>query len=263
MKRKKEFCVKITVLGSGTCAFSKERFHSSYFFYPNKLKENWLIDIGEGAIFRLLEAGESYKEIDRIFITHTHPDHIGALIPLLLGLNYTPGYTRKKPLFLYGPKTIKRYLKVNLKFAPYIKKDFPLEFIPLTPNKEIRIKECFLKVKKMKHFNPTFGYRWNFDECIIVYGGDGGFSKELILLSENADLLILECSFPKSNPTPGHLTSYEAGKIAKEANVKKLLLTHFYPEILKMEEKEIIGEIKLSGFEGEIILAKDLLSFKI
>jgi ribonuclease BN (tRNA processing enzyme) len=260
---KKDFSLKIIVLGSGSCVPSFKRFPASYFFCPIASKENWLVDIGEGALFRLAEAGESYREIDRIFISHTHPDHIGALIPLLLALSYTPGFKRRKPLYIYGSDDIRKYLQINLDFAPYLKSNFPLEFISASPNNEIKFKNCSLNTKKMKHFDPTLGFRWNFNECAVVYGADGGFSDELIQLSEKADLLILESSYRKDNPVPGHLTTYQTGEIAEKASAKRLILTHFYPEVADMGEKEILDEVRSSGYKGKILLAKDLMNLKI
>jgi len=260
---KKDSSLKIIVLGSGSCVPSFKRFPASYFFHPIDLKENWLVDIGEGALFRLSEAGESYKEIDRIFISHTHPDHIGALVPLLLALKYTPDFKRKKTLYIYGSDDIRKYLQINLDFAPYLKSNFPLEFISLSPDSEVKFKNCSLNTKKMKHFDPTLGYRWDLNGSIIVYGADGGVSDDLIELSENADLLILESSYPKDNPIPGHLTTYQAGKIAKKAKAKRLMLTHFYPEVAGMNEEEILAEVRASGYQGKILLAKDLMNLKI
>jgi ribonuclease BN (tRNA processing enzyme) len=262
-EKKGSFSLKIIVLGSGSCVPSFERYPASYFFYPSFLKEDWLVDIGEGALFRLSEAKESYREIDRIFISHTHPDHIGALVPLILALKYTPGFKRSKPLFIYGPEDVGEYLRINLNFAPYLRSNFPLEFVPLFPDSEVKIKNSILKTKQMRHFDPTLGYRWNLGGCIVVYGADGGFSEELIRLSENADFLILESSYPKSKPNAGHLTTFEAGKTAREAGVERLMLTHFYPEVAGMNEEEIKKEVRSSGYEGEILLAKDLMTLKI
>jgi len=261
--KKNSFSFKITILGSGSCVPSFERYPSSYFFYLPDLEENWLVDIGEGALFRLKEARESYKEIARIFVSHTHPDHIGALIPLILALKYTPGFKRHKPLFLYGPDNVWEYLKMNLDFAPYLKCDFPLEFVTLSAGSEIEFKNCLLKTEKMDHFEPTLGYRWNIGGRVVAYGADGGFSDDLTRLSRNADLLILESSYPMNKPAPGHLTTFEAGKVAVEATVKKLLLTHFYPEVAGMEEEEIEAEVRTSGYEGELLLAKDLMTLEI
>lgn len=263
MKEKDLHLLKVTVLGSGTCVPAVRRYPASYFFFLFGERENWLVDIGEGALLRLSEAGESYREIDRIFISHTHPDHIGALVPLLLALKYTPGFKREKPLFIYGPDDVGEYLQMNFTFAPYLKSDFPMEFISLSSGSEIELNNCLLETRKMKHSGSTLGYRWDFNGCLVVYGADGGVSEELIQLADNADLLILESSFPKSRPSPIHLTTFEAGKIAKEAAARKLMLTHFYPEVASMEDEDKEKEVRKSGYEGEIIFAKDLLSFEI
>jgi ribonuclease BN (tRNA processing enzyme) len=263
LNQKETFSFKITVLGSGSCVPSFERYPSSYFFFSAKLKENWLIDIGEGALFRLSEAGESYRDIDRIFISHTHPDHIGALIPLILALKYTPGFKRYKPLFIYGPESVREYLDMHLDFAPYLKCDFPINFISCSGGSEFEIEECLVETMKMRHFEPTLGYRWHFDGKIVVYGADGEVSEELINLSSNADFLILESSYPKNKPGSGHLMTFEAGKVAREAGVKNLLISHFYPEVAGMREKQIEAEVRSSGYQGEIVIARDLMTLSI
>jgi ribonuclease BN (tRNA processing enzyme) len=263
LSQKETFSFKITVLGSGSCVPSHKRYPSSYFFYSSKLKENWLIDIGEGALFRLSEAGESYRDIDRIFISHTHPDHIGALIPLVLALKYTPGFKRDKPLFIYGPESVREYLDMHLDFAPYLKCDFPIRFISCSSNSEVDIGECLIETMKMRHFEPTLGYKWSFNGKIIVYGADGEVSEELINLSKNADFLILESSYPKNKPSSGHLMTFEAGKVAREAGVKQLLISHFYPEVAGMSEEQIKAEVRSSGYQREIIIARDLMTLRI
>lgn len=263
MKKGKTSYFKITVLGSGSCVPSFKRYPSSYFFSPLQLKENWLVDIGEGALFRLSETRESYKEIDRIFISHTHPDHIGALVPLILALKYTPGFTRTKPLFIYGPENVREYLDMHLDFAPYLKCDFPINFISCSGDSRIEIEECLIKTKKMKHFENTIGYRWSLCDKVIVYGADGEISDELIDLSKDANLLILESSYPKNKPSSGHLTTFEAGKVALSAGARQLMLSHFYPEVAGMSDKEIKSEVRASGYEGKIVLARDLFSVEV
>ncbi len=262
-EKKGSFSLKIIVLGSGSCVPSFVRYPASYFFYSPVLRENWLVDIGEGALFRLSEAKESYREIDRIFISHTHPDHIEALVPLLLALKYTPGFKRSKPLFIYGPNNVWKYVQMRLDFAPYLKYDFPLEFISCSHMSEVKIGDCLLKTEKMEHFEPTLGFRWEIGDKVVVYGADGALSDSLTRLSLDADLLIAESSYTKNKPGPGHLTTFEAGKVAAESGARKLLLSHFYPEVAAKKEEEIEKEVRSSGYEGEIFLAKDLMTIRI
>ena len=76
------------------------------------------------------------------------------------------------------------------------------------------------------------------DNSSLVYSGDTGFEKnKLVDFAKNADLLICESTYLKGQFKNGnnHLYAYEAGLIAEKANVKELLLTHFYPEIDKQK----------------------------
>ncbi len=57
----------------------------------------------------------------------------------------------------------------------------------------------------------------------------------------------------------GHLNAILAGKIARESNCKKLILTHFYPIC---DDYDILGQCK-EEFSGDIILAEDLMTTEI
>ena len=93
----------------------------------------------------------------------------------------------------------------------------------------------------------------------FVYSGDTGFCHEIIGLAKGADLLILECSFPDGEEVEGHLTPSSAGRMASLAGVKKLMLMHFYPAVLKTD----IAKQCRKNYNGELILGTDLLHFQI
>ena len=103
----------------------------------------------------------------------------------------------------------------------------------------------------------TFSVRIEYNNKSIVYSGDTDYSDEIIKISKNADLLILECSFPYK--TEGHLTPSLCGRIAANANAKKLVLTHMYPECDKVDMKKLCGK----EFSGKIVLAKDFMGIKV
>jgi ribonuclease BN (tRNA processing enzyme) len=68
-------------------------------------------------------------------------------------------------------------------------------------------------------------------------------------------MLVSECAAPESAKIPGHLTPSEAGRIAAMAGVKKLVLTHFYPECDRNDMITPCGK----EFDGPIILAEDMM----
>ncbi|RLB88140.1 MAG: MBL fold metallo-hydrolase, partial [Deltaproteobacteria bacterium] len=78
---------------------------------------------------------------------------------------------------------------------------------------------------------------------------------DLVSLSTDADLLICESAMPDGMKVPGHLTPSLAGRIAAEAGVKRLVLTHFYPEC---ESVDLYEQCRKT-YQGPLLLARDLM----
>lgn len=222
-----------------------------------------MLDIGPGALQRLAQAGESYKELQHILVSHAHPDHTSSLIPLLQALKYTPGYTHTNSLTLYGPETVWKYLEVCLNFAPELRPEFPFEFVILDDGSEICKHNWHLGIRAMRHNCHALGFRFTVGGCTIVYGADSGPCRAIVDLAQGADLLILEASFPKSEPSELHLTTAEAGEIARAARVSQLLLTHLYPHVSQMGVLQREAEVREGGFSGKVIFAEDLMELHI
>jgi len=98
-----------TILGSGTAAPRLNRNMSGYLLEIEKKKI--LFDSGPGTIRQLLKLKTSLSDIDHIFYTHLHNDHINDLPAILWSNNY--GVYRKKPINLYGPKGFKKYFSIS------------------------------------------------------------------------------------------------------------------------------------------------------
>src|SRR3989339_758803 len=97
--------MKLIILGSGTAVPLLERNCAGYLLEAGNRKI--LLDTGAGTIRRLLEVKADLFEIDNIFYTHLHNDHINDLGAIIWSNNY--GGIRKKPLNLYGPLGFKKY----------------------------------------------------------------------------------------------------------------------------------------------------------
>lgn len=78
-------------------------------------------------------------------------------------------------------------------------------------------------------------------------------------LAEKADLLVIESTFLSSDATIasrfGHLTAAQAGQVAAESRVRKLVLTHFSQ---RYDDPERFREEAAQKFDGEIVVAEDL-----
>jgi ribonuclease Z len=80
-------------------------------------------------------------------------------------------------------------------------------------------------------------------------------------LAQDCDLLVIESTFADKDAglaeEYGHLTAGQAGRVATEAGVRHLVLTHFsqrYPD------PEIFGrQARAAGFTGELTVAQDLM----
>jgi ribonuclease BN (tRNA processing enzyme) len=57
----------------------------------------------------------------------------------------------------------------------------------------------------------------------------------------------------------GHLTPTLAGRVAREAECKRLVLTHFYPPCDELDITRIVEK----EYSGEIILAEDLMKIEV
>src|SRR3989338_5270817 len=109
--------MKLAILGSGTSAPRLERNNAGYLLGINNKKI--LLDSGAGTIRQLLKLKVNLLDIDNIFYTHFHNDHINDLPSIIWSNNY--GTLRKKALNLYGPKGFKKYFKILYKrilFSP-------------------------------------------------------------------------------------------------------------------------------------------------
>ena len=247
--------MKLTILGSGTAAPVLDRNCAGYLLEIDNKK--LLFDSGAGTIRRLLELKIDLFKIEHIFYTHLHNDHINDLGAVIWSNNY--GGIRKKPLNLYGPKGFREYCDILIKKllkAP--KFNFKISVKELK-NSTIKIKNLTIKTYPTKHSSTTksIAYRVEQKNNSLIYAGDTDYCNEIIEASRNADALLIECSLPKK--AEGHLTPLLAGKIVAKANVKTLILTHFYPEVLKTNIKK---ECK-KEFNGKVILAKDKMTIEI
>jgi ribonuclease BN (tRNA processing enzyme) len=254
--------LSVTILGSGTCVPSLRRSSCSVLM---RTGDNILLfDSGAGTMRRLLEAGVEIFDVSFIFYSHFHPDHTSELVPFLFSNKYPDGSCRKKPLtLLAGNGFLKFYENLKLVYGHWIELDPNfLNMIELdNADHDMRRFEDF-KVESIpvEHNPESIAYRiTGSDGVSVVYSGDTDFSDNLVMLSKNADLLICESAFPDELKVKGHLTPSQAGEIASKANVRKLVLTHFYPECDQMDVKKECRKT----YSGPLVLAEDLMTIDI
>jgi ribonuclease BN (tRNA processing enzyme) len=250
----------LTILGSGTCVPSLSRNSPAYFI--EIAATNILVDCGSGALLQLEKAGKSYRDIDYVFLTHFHADHISDLFALIQALNWTPGFKRQKDLTLVGSKGTTvfytRFLMPILGLpdaASYAIRTLELDPYPA----EEKLDNFIVKSVNTTHTENSIALRFETESRSLVISGDCDYDERIIELARDADLLILECSFTDEEKVSGHLTPSECGTIAKLANVKKLILSHIYPT---SSDKIRLAQCR-SRFDGKVVIARDLMKFTL
>ncbi len=253
--------MKFTVLGSGT---GWPRLHRGAPAYLLQVAgENFLLDFGPATLPRLLRLGLSLDDIDAIFLSHFHPDHVTDLIPFLFATRYRLGYRRTKKVELYAGEGFKDfYAGLKKAFGHWVE---PPEGLLEIQELSVQYESAFLRppleirTAPVTHNPESIAFRFDFEGKSLVYSGDTDYSPQLIELAREADLLVVECSFPEGQKVSGHLVPSLIGQMAGQAQVKKLLLTHLYPPC---EGKDLLSPIR-PYFSGEIIVAEDFLSLNL
>ena len=254
--------MSLTILGSGTCVPSLRRSSCSILV---KTKENTLLfDSGAGTMRRLLEAGFEIFDVSFVFYSHFHPDHTGELVSFLFANKYLDVTKRQMPItFVAGKGFLSFFEKLKQAYGTWIELDPDLfNIIELKNNAyDTRMFNDFtMESLPVAHNDESIAYKiTSTGGKSIVYSGDTDFSENLVTLSKDVDLLICEAALPDDLKVTGHLTPSLAGEISKQANVRKLVLTHFYPEC---DHVDIENECRKTD-DGPLILAEDLMKIEL
>ncbi len=245
--------VHLYLLGSGTVLSDGEQACSSILIQTGTT--TILIDCGIGAFLHLKKSGIQPAAIDFVFITHFHPDHMADLISLLFYLANAPG-PAPKTLQLWGPPG---FLHIMNTFSA-IYGDWLEPFLSQVNELQassLRWEAFSLNWRPVWHSKQAIGYRFTVQEKIISFSGDSGYCPALVSLCQSADLAILECSFPDVQEKSGHLTPSLVARIANEAQVKRLILTHMYPE----NDPQMARAIIQKSYPGVVEIGQDFAHF--
>ena len=239
-----------------------ERAASAYWLETSK--GLLLLDMGAGTAHRMAQERLDWPNLDAIWISHFHLDHMGGLTPFLFGLKWAPQtQNRTKPLRIFGPHGLRRILEAVNDSNNYrlFEQAFPVEIIEVGPDADFEIVPGIqASTFSTPHTTESLALRLkDEDSKLFVYTSDTGFSDDLIPFAKKSDLLLMECSFRRNKPVQKHLELVEAMNLARECAPKRLVLTHLYPE---WDEVDLVAEAR-SLWSGETIEAKDGLRLEI
>jgi ribonuclease BN (tRNA processing enzyme) len=240
----------------------------------------YVVDCGDGVARQMVLAGV-FGTLRHIFITHHHSDHNADYGNLLL-LGWGDRLTRS--VDTWGPPPLVRmtklFFEMNAEDLRIREKDEgrpPLR--PLVHPHEVRraglvMKDDLVTVTCALVDHPivpvALAYRFDCPDRSIVFSGDTRRSANLVALAKGADVLVHEALYLPAAPgvegsalrkhvVNSHTTVEDAGRVAAEAGVKTLVLSHFVPS----ENPPVSDEQWLAGarahFSGTIVVGRDLL----
>ena len=242
-----------------------------------------IVDCGIGATRSIVASGASLLDINAIFITHLHSDHVLELGPLLHTI-WTSGLRR--PVDVYGPEGIKEYLQgflQSMQFDNQIRVEdegrIPLEeLINLTIYSEgfvTRLKSIDVHALKVNHPPVEECYALSFDNESkkIVFSADTAYFEPLAKFSHKCDVLVHEAMLMKGVETllertpnasrlrehllASHSAVEEACKIATLAKARHLVFNHLIPaDDPDISDKDFLAE-GMKHFSGELTVGYD------
>jgi ribonuclease BN (tRNA processing enzyme) len=247
--------LEVTLLGTGVGIPHSCRAQAGLVIKAN---EPLLFDCGAGTLLRLSEAEISPLEIDVALITHLHLDHVSDLLALgkarwLLGENR---------MEIFGPEGTEAWFETVRGLYSYLE-DLDVSFSVVGPGDEFSLFGLKIRAGEAVHSLPALGYRIESGDRAIVYSGDTEPTESMRDLAEGADLLIHECSFPEPFVVTNHSTPKKLGENLRGAGIKRIVLTHLYPQTIGCEAEMVRDVLASLGPGAEVEIGRDLQGISV
>jgi ribonuclease BN (tRNA processing enzyme) len=270
----------VQILGSGGPAFNRERASAGYVLWIDG-QARMLVDMGGGAYFRFSQSEAKMSDLALVAISHLHPDHVSDL-PAFLWLSQQ---MRQEPLRIVGPAGNSVAGPTGNDVAP----DFQTFLTRLFDDKTgafqvlggsfggrgngIRLDISMIDHKKAEptmvyeghgltvtalgipHANmPTLAYRVETRDGSIVFSSDqNGTNPRFVDFARKANVLIMHLAIAAGATSPLHAAPAVVGRIAQEAGVGRLIVSH----IGLFDLDAAIADLK-KNYSGPLTVGADL-----
>ena len=275
--------MELTLLGTGCPKVDYKRFGPANLISTKMT--NILVDCGSGITQRLDQINISTADIDALFLTHLHSDHVVDLYQLIISSWHS---YRTKPWKIYGPKGTKKFVSKimnawqeertqRIKYENRSStKAFNIIVKEFSTSGTVNIKDLKIKYFEVDHKPVPFAYGFCFlkNNKKLTISGDTRPCENVMKFGQLSDVLLHEVFIEDEiketnkmrtlktlhNVKDYHTPSSIVGKIARLTRCKKLVLTHLVPT--KFNEKKLKKTVK-NDFGKNPIIGRDLLKIKV
>ncbi len=273
--------IRVTLLGTGSPSPVMNRFGPSILVEAGGQK--LLFDAGRGALQRLTQINTSWKDIQGVFLTHLHSDHVVGFPDLWL-TGWLVG-ERDTPLRVWGPRGTEKMMshleeayEYDIRIRLYDDRAAPDGVVILARDIEegVVYEKNGVKVTafEVDHLpiKPAFGYRIDFASRSVVLSGDTRPSETLIRYAQGVDLLIHEVAVAETLRGPGmpaehaktilahHTTPEQGGELFARAKPKLVVYSHIVRPMAT--EQQVIAPTR-TKYAGPLELGSDLMVIEV
>jgi ribonuclease BN (tRNA processing enzyme) len=226
--------MRLQFVGCGDAFGSGGRFNTCFHLVGRGV--NVLIDCGATSLVSMNKLAIDPNDVDVIFLTHFHADHVGGVPSFLLDANYV--LKRDRALTIVGPPSLKaRYAGIMEAGFPGTRDlalRFPLELQELEIGKRATVDGVRVTPYHVVHDDragPCLGLRFEAEGKVIAFSGDSEWTNTIIDIGYHADLFICE-AYTRDKPIATHMALSSIERHLNQISPKRLILTHMSNDML-------------------------------